>query len=383
MGTFFTFWQHRRSEPQTKRASSPGLSVYRRPHYQRPHRTTHGSPPPFEPWRGPQPRPIYAKIHWLAFAASIHILLLGFLATVTLSARPRTQVTVQLLPLVPPAVVPDNGTLASRTHQPAPSSPLSRAEAAFATIQRLDADITAQANRLEQQLVQLAERTTSHEQTIQRQQQALALSQEEKARSAEEVARRNVQEEELAARLVEEQERSALLATELAEHQRQQEAELTKLQGAYNALIADLQQEIANKDITIREANDKLAINIVDRVLFPSGQATLSVEGTKMLEKVGRVLQSAGNHRIQIEGHTDNQEIGPVLKKTFASNWELSTARATEVVKYLLTHSQLPAGRLAAVGRADTLPVAPNTTEEGRQQNRRIEILLLPPEQIG
>ena len=94
-------------------------------------------------------------------------------------------------------------------------------------------------------------------------------------------------------------------------------------------------------------------------------------------------MQTVTDHRIQIEGHTDNQEIGPVLKKMFASNWELSTARATEVVKYLLTHSQLPADRLVAVGRADTVPVAANTTEEGRQQNRRIEILLLPPERIG
>ena len=102
-----------------------------------------------------------------------------------------------------------------------------------------------------------------------------------------------------------------------------------------------------------------------------------------MLEKVGRVLQTVPDRQIQIEGHTDNREIGPVLKKAFASNWELSTARATEVVKYFLTHSRLPAERLLAVGRADTVPVASNTTEEGRQQNRRIEILLLPPEWIG
>src|SRR5581483_4861437 len=140
---------------------------------------------------------------------------------------------------------------------------------------------------------------------------------------------------------------------------------------------------IANRDITIREANDKLAINIVDRVLFPSGQATLTAEGTQVLEKVGRVLQTVPGQRIQIEGHTDNREISPGLKKTFASNWELSTARATEVVKYFLAHSHLPAERLLAVGRADTVPVATNTTEEGRQQNRRIEILLLPPERIG
>jgi chemotaxis protein MotB len=258
-----------------------------------------------------------------------------------------------------------------------------RAEAALATIQRLDAEVTARVERLEQRLVELAETTISQEQTLQQQQQQLTQVQEESARSAEEVARRSEQEEVLSARLAEEQTRSAQLAAELAEQHRQQEEALAKTQGTYNALIADLQKEIANKDVIIREANNKLAINIVDHVLFPSGQATLTTEGTQVLDKVGRVLQTVTDHRIQIEGHTDNQEIGPVLKKTFASNWELSTARATEVVKYFLAHSQLSAERLVAVGRADTVPVAPNTTEEGRQQNRRIEILLLPPEQVG
>ena len=250
-------------------------------------------------------------------------------------------------------------------------------------LQRFRTDWTERADRLEQTLVQLAEATTTKDQILLRQQHQLALAQEETARISEEVARRTAQEDALAARLAEEQARSAQLEAEIAEQRRQQEAALAKTQGTYNTLIADLQQEIANRDITIREANDKLAINIVDRVLFPSGQATLTAEGIQVLEKVGRVLQTVPDRRIQIEGHTDNREIGLVLKKTFASNWELSTARATEVVKYFLTHSRLPAERLLAVGRADTVPVASNATEEGRQQNRRIEILLLPPERIG
>jgi chemotaxis protein MotB len=84
------------------------------------------------------------------------------------------------------------------------------------------------------------------------------------------------------------------------------------------------------------------------------------------------------DRRVQIEGHTDSQEIGPGLKKLFASNWELSTARATEVVRYLLAHVSIPTEHISAVGRADTVPVASNATEAGRQLNRRIEILLLP-----
>jgi chemotaxis protein MotB len=153
-------------------------------------------------------------------------------------------------------------------------------------------------------------------------------------------------------------------------------------QEAYRKLIADLKTEITRKDIVINEFADQLAITIVDRVLFPSGQATLTSEGRQILEKVGQALARGTDRQIQIEGHTDDQDIGPELKKRFASNWELSTARATEVVRYLLAHTPLPAERLLAVGRADTMPVASNATETGRQQNRRIEIILLPPEKL-
>jgi chemotaxis protein MotB len=98
------------------------------------------------------------------------------------------------------------------------------------------------------------------------------------------------------------------------------------------------------------------------------------------LEKVGTILGKIPEQRILIEGHTDNIPISPGLSARFPTNWELSTARATEVVKYLITQGQLPAQRLSAVGRADTAPVATNATDEGRALNRRIEIILLPPE---
>ncbi|MCI0545796.1 MAG: OmpA family protein [Candidatus Rokubacteria bacterium] len=95
------------------------------------------------------------------------------------------------------------------------------------------------------------------------------------------------------------------------------------------------------------------------------------------MDKVSEVLAGAGDQRILIEGHTDSVPIGPELRDRFASNWELSTARATEVVKYLAGH-RLPGEILTAAGRADTAPVASNQTEAGRRQNRRIEIVLLP-----
>jgi chemotaxis protein MotB len=230
--------------------------------------------------------------------------------------------------------------------------------------------------------VELATAAAVQEQAIERQHQQQQVIQQEAERLTSELAEKTIEQQQLALRLAEEQARRAQLEAEITAQREQREAELRAAQEAYAQLIADLQTEIARKDIAIHEFTDQLAITIVDRVLFPSGQATLTAEGKQILEKVGQVLARSTDRRIQIEGHTDNQEIGPELKKRFASNWELSTARATEVERYLLVRTSLPAERLLAVGRADTMPVASNGTEAGRQQNRRIEIVLLPPDKF-
>jgi chemotaxis protein MotB len=263
------------------------------------------------------------------------------------------------------------------TREPPPSKTVDIAE-----LQKFRANWTERAERLEQRLLELASAATNKEHTIELQHQQLEAAQQEAERLASQLEEKTTQEQQLAAHLAEEQARRAQLEAELAEQRERREAELRIAQEAYRKLIADLQTEIARKDIVINEFTDQLAITIVDRVLFPSGQATLTPEGRQILEKVGRALARGTDRQIQIEGHTDDQDIGPELKKRFASNWELSTARATEVVRYLLAHTPLPAARLLAVGRADTMPVASNATEAGRQQNRRIEIILLPPDKL-
>ncbi|MCS6925574.1 MAG: flagellar motor protein MotB [Candidatus Binatia bacterium] len=187
---------------------------------------------------------------------------------------------------------------------------------------------------------------------------------------------------ELAAQLAAERERAAALERQLQEQTRAKEAELSSLRGAYDRLVASLQGEIAQKEIALHQVKEKLVVTILDRVLFPSGQATLTPEGRQIMQKVGAILAKVTDRRILIEGHTDNVPIGPTLSQQYPTNWELSTARATEVVKYLITEAQLPPHRLSAVGRADTAPVASNESEEGRKQNRRIEIILLPPDDL-
>lgn len=183
---------------------------------------------------------------------------------------------------------------------------------------------------------------------------------------------------ELTARLDAERERAADLERQLQEAREAEQARAARVRSNYDELIAALQGEIADKVIALDQANERLTVTIVDRVLFPSGQATLTPEGRQMMARVGKVLARADDRRILIEGHTDDVPIGPALRERFTSNWELSAARATEVVRYLAREAGVPPDHLSAAGRAATEPVASNASEEGRRLNRRIEIILVP-----
>lgn len=183
----------------------------------------------------------------------------------------------------------------------------------------------------------------------------------------------------LSAQLAQERQRSLTLAQQVAEAERAKAAELVEVKGTYDRFVAALQGEISQKEIALHQAKERLTVTILDRVLFPSGQAALTPDGERIIAKVATILAKIGDRRIMIEGHTDNIPIRPPLSLRFPTNWELSTARATEVVKHLLSQGVLSAARLSAVGRADTAPVASNVAEDGRRLNRRIEIIVLPP----
>lgn len=157
-------------------------------------------------------------------------------------------------------------------------------------------------------------------------------------------------------------------------------AELARLKENYESLTAGLKSEIASGEIKITELKGKLTVNMVDRILFDSGKDEIKSEGRKVLEKVGGVLEGVGGKDIRIEGHTDNKPIVGDLKKRFPSNWELSTARATAVARFLQDSAKLDPQRLQAAGYAEYRPVSPNNTPEERALNRRIEIILAPRE---
>jgi chemotaxis protein MotB len=158
----------------------------------------------------------------------------------------------------------------------------------------------------------------------------------------------------------------------------EKEAEVQRLTKTQEDLAKSLQAEIAKGDITIKQVRDRLTINMVDRILFDSGKAQIKPAGLKVLKQVSDVLKDINEKQIRIEGHTDNVPIKGKLKDRYPSNWELSTARATSVVRYIVEEGGVNSGNLEAVGYADTRPVAENDTEDGRAVNRRIEIVLYP-----
>jgi chemotaxis protein MotB len=179
------------------------------------------------------------------------------------------------------------------------------------------------------------------------------------------------------------QERQRLKAEEVEKARLEQERaakeeEIRRLTRTQEELTKSLQDEIAKGNITIQQVRDRLTINMVDRVLFDSGQAQVKPAGMKVLKQVAEILNKVTDKQIRIEGHTDNVPISTKLQDRFKTNWELSTARATTVVRFLIDQGGIDRQYLAAVGYADTHPIASNDSEEGRASNRRIEIVLYP-----
>jgi len=155
--------------------------------------------------------------------------------------------------------------------------------------------------------------------------------------------------------------------------------ELALLKGTADGLQEQLKEEISKGDVRVAESGGKLRVDLVDKVLFDSGEAQISKRGEGVLARVGAVLAQIDDKQIQVSGHTDNQPVvGEKLLAQFPTNWELSTARAVNVVRFLTEKASVPAQRLVASGYADLHPIASNKTATGRARNRRIEILLTP-----
>jgi chemotaxis protein MotB len=139
-----------------------------------------------------------------------------------------------------------------------------------------------------------------------------------------------------------------------------------------------LKKEIEARGIEVEDMEGRIKVRFVDRILFDSGKADLNSQGRKLLMRFAESVQVEPTQLIQVRGYTDNTPIGPVLKERFASNWELSAARALAVVHFLQREGRLSPGRLSACALGPYRPIADNSTESGRRLNRRIEIIIYP-----
>ncbi len=168
------------------------------------------------------------------------------------------------------------------------------------------------------------------------------------------------------------------LQRELDKERVAREARLAQVRHTYEELVGALEEEIERGELTISNLEGKLTVNLLNQILFASGETRLRDEGKKVLRSLGDVLARFPDRALQIAGHTDNVPISSNLKERYPTNWELSTARATSVIHFLQQEVGLPGDRLIAAGFSQYQPVAPNDTTEGRSRNRRIEILLVP-----
>lgn len=156
------------------------------------------------------------------------------------------------------------------------------------------------------------------------------------------------------------------------------QARIAQMANTYNKLVDSLESEIKRGEVTISKLQNRLSVNLVQEILFPSGSADLSDAGKKVISQVGDVLKGVEDKDIRIEGHSDNVQLTQSLQQRFPSNWELSAARAANVVRFLQDNVGIGGEKLSIGAYSFYRPVAPNDSEEGRAKNRRIQIVLVP-----
>jgi len=171
------------------------------------------------------------------------------------------------------------------------------------------------------------------------------------------------------------QDQIAALQNQIADLQKDKEMAAQ----AAKSLEDEMRSDLESKDVTISKLQGKLTVNILDRVLFDSGEAVLKPGGEAVMRKIAALLAAHPTLKIHVVGHTDNIP----MRSRFASNWELSTARALAAVHFLTEKAGVDPRRVGAVGYGEFRPIADNSTAEGRAKNRRIAITILPDELAG
>lgn len=158
------------------------------------------------------------------------------------------------------------------------------------------------------------------------------------------------------------------------EEQQKRRAESDKRVAEFQELTQKFSRLVNSGQLSVKVINGKMTVMLSTDVLFPSGSAKLSAKGTTAIKEVTQLLTGLVGRHYQIEGHTDNV---PIKTSAYPSNWELASARSMTVLKTMLD-SGMPADRISGATYAETQPIAINATDEGKAQNRRIAIVIVP-----
>lgn len=152
-------------------------------------------------------------------------------------------------------------------------------------------------------------------------------------------------------------------------------AEVESLMDAKSELEKALAPEMQRNEVTMELHREGLVVSLKEMGFFESGSDIIRPKSMDAIVRLANVLRRR-NENIRFEGHTDNV---PIHNAHFASNWQLSTSRATEMIKLMITQYGIPADHLSAAGYVEFHPVATNSTPEGRAQNRRMDVVILAP----
>lgn len=233
---------------------------------------------------------------------------------------------------------------------------------------------TAHVERLQADSLRTGERLRGAEDSIRRLSEDLATMRERLAGK----------ETELAAARSALQDREALLSkkdAELLEKVKRMD-ELTSRLDAQTAALSGLRRKVADAlvnfksdELTVTEKDGKVYVSLSEKLLFKSGSADVDPKGRDAIGQLAAVLVANPGIGVMVEGHTDTI---PIASGRFKDNWELSTARATSIVRLLTVDHKLDPTRVTAAGRGEWVPVASNRDADGRARNRRTEIILTP-----
>jgi chemotaxis protein MotB len=236
---------------------------------------------------------------------------------------------------------------------------LETANVRYTQLDRTNRDLLERYDRMLEQNRQLLEASTGERKELLAQ---LSAKQQELDKREWELRQRENDMETLRSSLQERELRVQELESAIAE----KDAKLAALRDKINQALLGF----SDADLTVREQNGKVYVSLSQNLLFRSGSKTINAAGKEAIGRLAQVLNANPDISITVEGHTDTDGTADL-------NWDLSVGRATSVVKEL-TRSGLDPKRIIASGRGEFFPVATNTNEQGKAQNRRTEIILTP-----